>query len=302
MRELHGVIDLSEGDLSSLKRQALLFDRFHIATLTSSRAQDIEVCVAEAADLAFLRAQNLIVDIDMDKRIEGHMQSIVLRDTEFLRTVHSGPDQDKDPLAALEYFVQRSKNMLTRELQSDYMVRYLAADMKNTTETGNTIDVVPICRAPLPTKLMSADGRTEQVLSIALEAFPAPDETCAWQDILAFKADLRDKHWDFRHFLRTLATKPPADSDFQEEIEYFVNRYQRAMEAHKLKASRTAFEAYVIPAIEFLEDSFKFKVSKLAKLVVSAKYRKIELLDAELKAPGFECAYVFEVRKRFGQH
>jgi hypothetical protein len=31
------------------------------------------------------------------------------------------------------------------------------------------------------------------------------------------------------------------------------------------------------------------------------KKRKVELLEAEMKAPSRECAYVFDARKRFGK-
>jgi hypothetical protein len=33
---------------------------------------------------------------------------------------------------------------------------------------------------------------------------------------------------------------------------------------------------------------------------MAVKKRKVELLEAEMKAPGKECAYVFEARNSFG--
>jgi hypothetical protein len=56
-----------------------------------------------------------------------------------------------------------------------------------------------------------------------------------------------------------------------------------------------------VPGIEFVENFAKFNWSKLAKLGVSGKQRRIELMRSELTAPGKECAYVFEARKRFGR-
>jgi hypothetical protein len=56
-------------------------------------------------------------------------------------------------------------------------------------------------------------------------------------------------------------------------------------------------ETYIIPTVEALES---FKASSFLKGLVSIKKRKIELLEAEAKAPGRECAYVFDARKRFG--
>jgi hypothetical protein len=37
------------------------------------------------------------------------------------------------------------------------------------------------------------------------------------------------------------------------------------------------------------------------KGVLSIKKRKVELMEAEMKAPGRECAYVFDARKRFAK-
>jgi hypothetical protein len=140
----------------------------------------------------------------------------------------------------------------------------------------------------------------ESVLEVALTALPAPDESSAWEDILNFKADLHDKQWGFRRFLRSLSLKQPTESEVRDEIEWMVNEYAKAMHVHNLKASPAFFEAYVIPGLEFIEDIVKFKWSKIAKGVVAVKKRKVELLEAEMKAPGKECAYVFEARKRFG--
>jgi hypothetical protein len=39
--------------------------------------------------------------------------------------------------------------------------------------------------------------------------------------------------------------------------------------------------------------------SRLTKGVVSVRKRKVELLEAEMKPPGRECAYVFRARQRF---
>ena len=53
--------------------------------------------------------------------------------------------------------------------------------------------------------------------------------------------------------------------------------------------------------MEVFEDVVKLKWSKIAKGVLSIKKRRVELLEAEMKAPGRECAYLFSPRKRFGK-
>jgi hypothetical protein len=56
-----------------------------------------------------------------------------------------------------------------------------------------------------------------------------------------------------------------------------------------------------VPVIELAEDLAKFNWSKIAKGILSVRKRHVELMEAEMKAPGRECAYVFEAQKRFGR-
>jgi len=67
-----------------------------------------------------------------------------------------------------------------------------------------------------------------------------------------------------------------------------------------MKTSHSFIDVFIVTPIEVLEDIVKFKWSDLLKGGLSARKRKIELLEAEIKAPGRECAYVFDARKRFG--
>jgi hypothetical protein len=41
-------------------------------------------------------------------------------------------------------------------------------------------------------------------------------------------------------------------------------------------------------------------LAKVARGALSVQKRKVELMEAEMKAPGRECAYVFDARRRFG--
>lgn len=77
-----------------------------------------------------------------------------------------------------------------------------------------------------------------------------------------------------------------------------VNEYRKAMEIHHIKASKSFVEVFMVAPLEIIEDLAKFRWSKIAKGFLSAKQRRIELLEAEMKAPGRECAYVFDARQR----
>jgi hypothetical protein len=61
------------------------------------------------------------------------------------------------------------------------------------------------------------------------------------------------------------------------------------------------FEVYILPVIEIAEDLAKFNWSKIAKGAFDVKKRKVELLEADMKAPGRECATFSMPRSGLGQ-
>ena len=138
------------------------------------------------------------------------------------------------------------------------------------------------------------------VLRIAFDHMPIPGEDAAWQDIFDFKAEENDQQWAFRRFLLTLSTKKQSESEIRGDFEWTMNQYQKFIKIHKLKSSQGFIETYVIPTIEVCENVAKLNWSKIAKNVLGVRKRQIELMEAEMKAPGGECAYVFDTQKRFG--
>jgi hypothetical protein len=294
MRALHGVISLTPHTLPVLKRHAFIFDKFHLTDLDQELSWILtnDVAASLNADLAFLREKSLVAWLPHRKatmkqtavETEAHMRYIASLSEEILNHVVAGSEDTAKPLHALNVI-------------NDLILRGISAQLDHDHEH----DTVPICQADLPDSLTQAvkPQAFHAVIHVAMEAFPTPSDDCAWQDILDFKAETNDKQWGFRRFLKTLATKQQSESEVRDDIDWMVSEYGRGMALHKIKASKTLFEAYIIPAVEVLEDFAKFNWTKIAKLGVSAKQRKIELLEAEMKGPGRECAYVVEARKRF---
>jgi hypothetical protein len=129
---------------------------------------------------------------------------------------------------------------------------------------------------------------------------PVPASNSSWPDVIDFKADLHDKQWRFRRWLYSLATKKLTEAEIRDELEWSLNQYTKAMEIHRIKSSQSFVDVFVISSLEIIENLAKFNWSKIAKGMLSVQKRKVELLEAEMKAPGRECAYVFDARKRFG--
>ena len=72
------------------------------------------------------------------------------------------------------------------------------------------------------------------------------------------------------------------------------------MRLHEMKVNRSALELTVTTAAELGEDLVKLRWGNLSKRLFSLPHRKIDLLEAEMNAPGREIAYVVQARKVFG--
>ena len=73
------------------------------------------------------------------------------------------------------------------------------------------------------------------------------------------------------------------------------------MRSHELKFKRGVLEIVVTIAAEIAEDLVKIRLGELSRLPFTLSHRKIDLLEAELKARGREIAYVVHARKQFSE-
>jgi hypothetical protein len=193
--------------------------------------------------------------------------------------------------------LDRSHATAVRERLSDAFIRLFAI----TFEKGNTgTKISPICWYGPQQGVEGEAVSRELVLKIALNQFPIPGPGSAWEDILAFREEMHGKRWHFRRFLKDLTGKKQTENEIKDDLEWTLYQYSEAMKIHNLKAGNSFVEVYVIPFAEFIEDLVTIKWSKIAKGTLGVSKREVELMEAEMKAPGRECAYVFDAQRRFG--
>jgi hypothetical protein len=278
MRELHGVMFESDPfPEARLKRVALLFDQVHIINVYGRLKNPAYIGPREQteATVDYLSSHGLI------KNLEFHTGL-------FTEAMATGIAQHLDE-------VRRTG---APHRFGDVASRLYANELSNADH-----DYTAICRSPLSAYVAHSQGtsigKAESTLRVALTALPLPDEGTSWSEILEFRAHTRDKQWAFRRFLLSLATRQLSEAEIRDELEWSLHEYTKAMELHNIKASQSFVELFVISPLEIIENLVKLNWSKLAKGALSVRKRKVELLEAEMKAPGKECAYVFESRKRF---
>jgi hypothetical protein len=274
MRELHGVVVAPTNNLPSLKRHALLFDKLHLLRrVRNSGEPAFEYIIAE---LAYLQSRSFLHELTMEEAFES-----IVKAGEVSYEVRGPWDVD----------------------DSNAVARHISIGINSSLH----VNTVPIYKDRFTALSSPASVNqppqtcSQTVIRCAIRALPTPSDACSWEDILDFKAHLRDKEWDFRMFLSDLCTKDQSEAEIDERIMYTIRQYERAMELHHLKASQSFVDVFVISPLEIIENVVKFNWSKIANGALSVEKRKVELMEAEMKAPGKECAYIFDARKRFGQ-
>jgi hypothetical protein len=280
MRELHGVAISSMAFFGpELKQRALLFDKFHLWPSIDyiNRVWSPEL----VAEITFLQKAGFLLDAPC----------VVVGDEAAgaAWTADTTPPDD---------YVDDPTLPLGEQLVGYAASRRLAVQLNENAK----IEAVPVFVNGLleRTRHMPSPG-AENVLSVALKALPAFHEDCAWDAILDFKSELKDKQWGLRRWLHSVATKNLTEAEVQDELEWLLNEYTKAMTIHHIKAAQSFVDVFVISPLEIIENLVKFNWGKIAKGVLSVKKRKVELMEAEMKAPGRECAYVFDARKRFAK-
>jgi hypothetical protein len=269
MLPLHGLqVSIANYEFSSLKQKLLLFDKIFLPSLNPRENWTLSADGPDPEEVQ--SAINLLADAG------------VLGNYSIMGPSWDGADITDD---------------MYRDI--DMYVRWCAARVAY----HERAEIVPILRGQLSDRHPEAPsfGFEGNVLRVGLEQLPLPDDSSPFEDVIDFKIEAQDKQWAFRRFLHTLSTKPQSEAEIRDDFEWCLDEYAKTMRLHHLKSTQGFVEVYLIPAVEILEDIAKLNWSKIGRNILSVKKRKVELLEAELKAPGRECAYVFEARKRFSR-
>jgi hypothetical protein len=330
MRELHAVTG-AVADISKLKAQSLLFDAIHVVELEAQLAGQSAYfdSVGEARpvkidEYEYLESTGFLVNVAGEPDPEPTLPEPAIGEPavpEIGDTESGVPEVSETDIGMavigellslgfiLDVEVQRRVIALTSQglnavfLAESHMARLIEAIAPwqgLNTEFLKSIETIAqgskLTPNPLSNRLEPQNGA---LFSIALNTLPTPGEEASWQDIFEFKKENHDKQWAFRRFLHNMATKKLTAAEISDEIEWSLNEYSKAMELHRIRAAQSFVDVFVISPLEFAENLVKFNWSKIAKGILSVKKRQAEVREAELKAPGCECAYLFDAKRRF---
>jgi len=163
------------------------------------------------------------------------------------------------------------------------------------------LDAHPI----LPDEFVSFESNNpatkHEVVRIALNALPIPDEKTPWEQIIEYRDDpaSHDKFLDLRNWMSETARGVLTPQEVEEKLEYLLSRYRRHMEIHKLRSNTTMLQTIVITTADVLGNLASFQWGKAARALFSLKHRQVNLLEGELTAEGSEVAYLMKAREDF---
>jgi hypothetical protein len=145
------------------------------------------------------------------------------------------------------------------------------------------------------------EASPRQVLEVILPKLPIPSETTPWEEIMEFRMDpdSQSKFLAMRDWMNEVARNKLSKIEIEQKAEYLIDQFEQHMKLHKMKTQPGMFQTAIVSGTEIIEELVKLKWGKLAKKLFAFRKRKIELLEAELKATGRELAYVIKAQNRF---
>ncbi|PKN64597.1 MAG: hypothetical protein CVU57_14400 [Deltaproteobacteria bacterium HGW-Deltaproteobacteria-15] len=162
------------------------------------------------------------------------------------------------------------------------------------------IDAVPVfLRKPFSSPVV--DPKREEVLRIALGFLPTLEKTTPIEQVLEFRSDpdSQRKFAALRHFMNEIARSSLMGNEIRDQIEWLICDYRAHMQVHKLKYGKGRLEVFIVTTAKTIENVMRLKISEAIEGLFSVRRQKADLLEAELKRPGKEVAYLVEAQERF---
>lgn len=148
---------------------------------------------------------------------------------------------------------------------------------------------------------VKAIAKKEDIIQIALNQIPVPDDSTPWEAIIDFKNDQQSmqKLKALQNWITDISKGNYSISEVAEKTQYLLEQYSECLRLHKLRIKMGVLQTLVVGTATFIENIAKLRLGEMAKFPFSFKERKIELLLNELQAPGNEIAYIYAIKEKF---
>ena len=310
-------IGLSRRDLSAqLKQQVLLFDQIGILNLNRTLNSADNILTLDSLDdihvdddipldigisrleLEWLTEKEIVFELTTqglfqkraDKDLVSKYRKIEKEIPKLMKTMFSKRVRKNVPIEKLNEFI----NTLIEKDSIALRLLSLKMEVNESVNAGTTLPYTEYAREMPETK--KAD-----VAQIVINNLPLPDDTTSWEQIIDYRNDPGNQKnlLALRRWIRKTSTEETSKAEIAEEIEWLMNEFQNHMKVHKIKANTETVEVIVKLLPETIENLIKLKFSKIPEPFFAFKKRQINLMEAELNAPGREMAYIIKTQETF---
>lgn len=301
-----------------LKRDLLYFDQVHVCTnkgvdvFDDLASIDPKYCEQMRKEFEFLKKHGLLCDFNLSEMMKFMWEKSGFQQGKFNQEDHTDMVRIMESFYAIPEVLpaKKFKKNASRKEMEQIMDRYVeSVDTAEREATrvasaflnrfARSDNATAIIQENLPIDL--PNFKSAKVLEVVLEKLPIPDENVEWQQIVEYRADPDSsaKFTALRVWMQDIASKEYTKQEIEERVDHLLNEYERHMFFHKLKYQTAAGHILVNAPLEILENLVKFKWSSIGKSIFSFKEKQFDLMEAELKAPGRELAYISKANAKF---
>ncbi len=183
------------------------------------------------------------------------------------------------------------------------VVRLLCLELSK----GQAVEATPMIQPSAERDTLLGPSAEGVVIEIVLQSLPLPGPDTPLEAIVEFRGDpeLRRKFQALRLWMRKMTSRISTANgqlkEVEQELEQLVHEYEQHMRVHQLRVNKTLFETSAVFVAGLIEDTLKLRLESAAKRVFIQRSRKIQLLEAELSAPGKEVSFIVAARRRFDE-
>jgi len=239
-------------NLNALKRQALMFDRIAVPFFGGISEQFIEHSRVPLiiTELEWLIDQGIAFEpnLDFDKQrlaANNEFRSFIGANVSETQYIEAELAKDIDINRIVEGREEASAQLLINAglAMIGYNARYISAAMR---ALGKG-DAYAVLSATIPSSGSSTAAHSNEVLQIAFNALPVPDESTPWEQIIEYRSDedSRHKFLELRHWMSEMARSELTPAEAEQKLEYLISQYERHLKLHRLKTNTGTLETIV---------------------------------------------------------
>jgi hypothetical protein len=182
---------------------------------------------------------------------------------------------------------------------SNLLASYIERIISILLNSSSNIEACSIHSIPSTGQIHAIKFTNSDVIKLIIQEFPVIDESVPWDNIVQFRKENRDKLLTLRKWIYEVTRKGMSLKEANIELQYLMAEYQKAMSLYEMKYTRGKIETIVTATFEVLENLAKLKPSNVTKPFFDLKRQKMNLLEAEMSAPGREISYIVKAKEHF---